>query len=83
MATSTYSIKVNRHEGDGWQIWSILLTKEEALKQVRESNKWAKDNGFQWTYILCRPTLPARPVIEDRRKGGSQPTVLANLLNGR
>ena len=82
MTTSSYSIKVNRHEGDGWQIWSILLTKEEALKQSRESNIWAKENGFQWTFLICRPNPPARPVIADRRKGASHPTVLANLLKG-
>ena len=81
--SSSYSIKVNRHEGDGWQMWAILLTKEEAYEQVRKSRIWLKENDLNWTFIVQRPNPPARPVIEDRRKGAGHPTALANLLNGK
>jgi hypothetical protein len=57
---NNYGLRVNRHEGDGWQTWSVLLTKEEAYKQARESRIWAKNSDLQWSFkIITTKTINA------------------------
>ena len=53
MDTSSYSIFVNQNEGDGWQEWSKLLTKQEASEELQQVRAWVSKHGFQWSFKLA------------------------------
>lgn len=77
MATSTFSTKVNRNDGSGWEPWGSLLTKEEAQAQAKEHRAWSAKNALGWKFKVVEIVEKAsKPSIS------RHPLHLANLLNG-